>query len=140
MESGYIIFHDLKSLVAFMADSCMSSHGGMRLVVIDALYCSLPRAMRDLIDDNAPPFLVVETEIGLHDRSLLEVGRLPPRNSSLSAMGEFLASRLFQKLLMERKPTILVSASAVHLTQRSEHLAVVTPDGLRSRLMGAMSS
>jgi hypothetical protein len=124
----------------FMGDSCMSSHGDMSLVVIDALYCSLPRAMRDLIDDNAPPFLVVETEIGLNDRSLLEVGRLPPRNSSLSAMGEFLASRLFRKLLMDRKPTFVVSASAVHLTQRSEYLAVITPDGLRSRLMGAVPS
>lgn len=140
MESGYIVFHDLKSLTEFMGDSLMPSYSDMILVVIDALYCSLPRAMRNLIDDNAPPFVVVETEIGLNDRSLLEVGRLPPRNSSLIAMDEFLASRLFQKLLMERKPIFLVSAGAVHLAQCSPHLVVVTPDGLRSRLMGAMAS
>lgn len=140
MESGYIVFHDLKSLTEFMGDSLMPPYSDMSLVVIDALYCSLPRAMRNLIDDNAPPFVVVETEIGLNDRSLLEVGRLPPRNSSLIAMDEFLASRLFQKLLMERQPIFLVSAGAVHLAQRSPRLVVVTPAGLRSHLMGAMAS
>lgn len=140
MESGYIIFHDLKSLVEFMGDSRMSSYGDMRLVVIDALYCLLPRAMRNLIDDNAPPFVVVETEIGLNDRGLLEIGRLPPRNSGLIAMKEFLASRLFLKLLLEGKPTFLVSVGAVHLVQRSTHLVVVTPDGLQSHFSGAMAS
>ena len=123
-----------------MGEACISSYSDVSLVVIDTLYCSLPRAMRNLIDDNAPPFVVVETEIGLHDRSLLEVGRLPPRNSSLSAMGEFLASRLFQKLLMERKPTLLVSTGAIGLAQQPAHLVVVTPDGLRSRLLGATAS
>ena len=137
MESGYLIFHDLASLSQFIGKSFMSSCRNMNLIVIDALYCSLPRGMRSVIDENAPPFVVVETEIGLIDRGLLEVGRLPPRNSSLIAMDEFLASRLFRKLLGEEKPTLLVSSGSIRLDQGADHLAVVTLDGLQSRLMPA---
>jgi hypothetical protein len=72
----------------------------MRLVVVDAIYDELTsdlsypkdRAVKVFIDENQPPFVIENTEIGEQEREKRRTGRKPKKNAGELAIVDFMSS------------------------------------------------